>query len=73
MAERVEFDAENRVAYTRRRIGKSGNSLVVRIPPQILEVADLEHGDQVELVADMDGGTITIQRAPEGEAEADGS
>lgn len=62
MAERVEFDAEERVAYTTRRIGKSGNSLVVRIPPQILEVADLEHGDTVELVASMDDETITIRQ-----------
>jgi antitoxin component of MazEF toxin-antitoxin module len=61
MADRVEFDAEERVAYTTRSIGKSGNSLVVRIPPQILEVANLEQGDSVQLVADMDDETITIR------------
>jgi len=69
MAERVEFDAEDRVAYTRRQIGKSGNSLVIRIPPQILEVADLEHGNQVKLVADMDEETITIRRTSEDGAD----
>lgn len=61
MPERVEFDAEDRVAYTRRSIGKSGNSMVVRIPPQILEVADFELGDDVELIADMEAQTITIR------------
>jgi len=70
MPERVDLDVEEGVARTRRTIGKSGNSLVVRIPPQILQAASLQEGDDVELVADMESGTITIKRASNQQVES---
>jgi antitoxin component of MazEF toxin-antitoxin module len=62
MSQRVELDLDEGVATTYRSIGKSGNSSVIRIPPQILEAASMERGDRIKLTADMDEGTITVER-----------
>ena len=61
MSESVDFDPDEGVVRTTRKIGKSGSSMVIRIPPQALQAASLEYQDQVELVADMNEKTITIR------------
>lgn len=46
-----------------RKLRKSGNSTVLSMPPEVLQEIRLEAGDDVELVADRDEGTITIRKA----------
>jgi len=46
-----------------RTLRKSGNSTVLSMPPNILQELRLQPGDDVELVADRDEGTITIRKA----------
>lgn len=62
MSERVDIDAEEGVATTTRQIGKSGNSFVVRIPPQLLQMASMEKGDRVTLTAQMGDERITLDK-----------
>jgi len=44
-----------------RKLRASGNSTVLSMPPNVLQELRLEVGDDVELVADRDEGTITIR------------
>lgn len=62
MADRVVIDAEEGTVSATRKIRESGNSIVISIPPQVLEAAGLEPGDQADIVADMDEQTITFRR-----------
>lgn len=62
MRDRARVDAERGVVVAERKIRSSGNSTVLTIPPQILDVADLEAGDGVEITADMDSGEIRLTK-----------
>ena len=44
-----------------RKIFKSGNSAVVSIPPEVMEVLELETGDEVSVIADLAHRQITIR------------
>lgn len=72
MRDRVELNPEEGIAVTRRKIGTSGNSVVVRIPPTLLESAHLEVDDTVEIVADMDEGGLTISKVEDVNEEPEG-
>ena len=50
-----------------RKLRKSGNSTVLSMPPNILQEVRLAVGDDVELVANRDEGTITIRPASDAE------
>jgi antitoxin component of MazEF toxin-antitoxin module len=65
MGEGVDIDINEGVATTHRTIGKSGNSLVIRIPPNVLEFADIERGDRVQLIAKMGEKEIAIKHIDE--------
>jgi len=43
-------------------VRKSGNSIVASLPPNLLEAAGIEVGDQVKIIADMETGEITIEK-----------
>ena len=43
-----------------RKVFRSGNSAVVSIPPEVLEVMGLQTGDEVTVVADVDRQRIII-------------
>jgi antitoxin component of MazEF toxin-antitoxin module len=60
----LEINVDSGEVTATRRVGRSGNSTVVRIPPALLEVAEFEVGDEVEVRASADG-VITV-------ADADG-
>lgn len=62
MGRRVNIDIENGVVTGERKLRDSGNSTVLTIPPEILDVADLEAGDEIEIQADMQSGEITIRK-----------
>jgi len=56
----VEIDPATKTARAERTLRSSGNSVVLTIPPQILQQADVSCGDVVELVAELGAGEITI-------------
>lgn len=71
MRERVEVDPEEQVVRTERKVGKSGNSIVIRIPPQLLEAAGFQVDDRVVLEADMKDGGLSIRKPEPSEGEED--
>jgi putative addiction module antidote len=46
-----------------RKVFRSGNSAVVSIPPEVLEVLGLQAGDEVTVTADLDMQRIIIMPA----------
>jgi putative addiction module antidote len=46
-----------------RKVFRSGNSAVVSIPPEVLEVMGLKTGDEVTVAADLDRQRIIIMPA----------
>lgn len=59
---RVSFDREEGKMRATRTVRESGNSVIVTIPPQILEGANFEVGDDVEISVDIESGDITVRR-----------
>lgn len=46
-----------------RKVFRSGNSAVVSIPPEVLEMVGLQTGDEVTVTADLDLQRIIIMPA----------
>lgn len=46
-----------------RKIFRSGNSIVVSVPPEVLELLDLRPGDEVTVVADVERRRIVVTLA----------
>jgi len=61
----VDVDTQNREIRASRPLRRSGNSVVVSLPPELLREAQLEEGDEVSLVTSFDGAEISIQAADE--------
>lgn len=57
----VEIDPAEKTARGERQLRESGNSVVLTVPPQILQQAGMQSGDDVELVAKLGSGEITLQ------------
>jgi len=57
----VQNKMEDKICRT-RQIRQSGGSTVVTIPPEFIEFAEFEQGDDVDLVADLDGDELIIRR-----------
>lgn len=75
MSASIEIDRDELTIDGERTIRDAGNSAALTIPPEILQGTGLEQGDTVRLTADMQEGTIVVQRAggdKEEEAEACG-
>lgn len=68
MSMSVHIDTGEREVRTQRQFRRSGNSTVVSIPAEILETADFETGDEVEVAAVFEEGQIRL-RKPEEEPE----
>lgn len=56
----VEIDPDSQTARGERMLRESGNSVVLTIPPQILQQAGLSAGDEVEIVSELGSGVLTI-------------
>ena len=63
----AKVDTDREVTWDTRPLRKSGNSVVVSIPPEVLETAGLERGDTIELSAPFEGGKITVTKSDAGE------
>ena len=62
----VEIDLEAMEARTERQLRQSGNSIVVTLPPQLLNEANLAEGDTVLLRTIFDSpGRITLEKTEE--------
>jgi len=61
----VTIDPDSKTARGSRALRESGNSVVLTIPPQILQQAGMESGDEVEMVAELGSGEISVQAQPE--------
>jgi len=64
MAAQVRVDPDDGTVTGDRPIRRSGRSTVVTLPSQVLEAAGIEEGDNVEVVAKMDGsGKVTLRKS----------
>lgn len=58
---KVEIDGENQEVRAKRALRQSGGSTVVTIPPEMVDLLDIELGDDVELEAKMFGDEIRLR------------
>jgi len=65
----VTVDPDNGEVRATRTIRKSGNSTAVVIPPELLDAAGFELGDDVDLVCDFDTGEVSMRRTEPGPRE----
>jgi len=56
-----EIDADTGEVRADRRVRVSGNSLVVSLPPTLLDTAGIERDDNVEIVASSETEEIRIR------------
>lgn len=63
MGNRVRVNREENRLEATRTLRSSGDSIVISIPPQLLEAAGLSEGDQVEIAAKMNGDEISFRLA----------
>lgn len=62
VSDRVRFDKDGQRMIATRKLRQSGSSMVVSIPPQILDASGLEAGDELAIVADVQGHEIVLSR-----------
>jgi hypothetical protein len=62
VSRRVEFDRDEGIMRATRTVRESGNSVIVTLPPQIVEGANFEVGDDVNISVDIDTGVISVTR-----------
>ena len=58
---KVDIDSENREVRAARKLRRSGGSTVITVPPEMVDLVDLEHGDQLELEAEWSGEEIRLR------------
>lgn len=61
VSNRVNIDRDSATATTTRRLRESGNSVVLTMPPELLDMSGFSVGDDIRLTADMDEGTILME------------
>lgn len=59
----IDIDSDAEESRATRKVRKSGNSVVVSLPRTLLREADFLVGDEVEVAASFDGGSIVIRPA----------
>lgn len=70
MGTQVRIDPDEGTVSADRPVRSSGRSTVVTLPSQVLEAAGIEEGDDVKLVAKMDGsGRVELRRAKGNESD----
>lgn len=61
MGKDVEIDQDSQTITAIRQLRKSGGSTVVTIPPEMLDLTELEAGDGAELKAEFFGDEIRLR------------
>lgn len=59
----VDYDTEEGEARAGRTLRRSGNSVVVSLPPELLHEAGFQQGDEVTVAAGFGGGEITLRKS----------
>lgn len=67
MSNGVDVDPDAGEVSGVRKLRRSGDSLVISIPPEVLDMSGLEAGERYEVVAPFEGGEVTI-RPPDAES-----
>lgn len=67
----VKVDAEEGEISAVRTLRKSGNSVVVSVPPEVLEQAGMGRGDTVSIVAAFGGEEITVRKGDSDDTEVE--
>jgi len=57
----VKVDTDNGEVRATRTIRQSGNSVVVVIPPELLDAAGFDLGDKVEIATDLEREDIILR------------
>lgn len=65
MGQRVEVDYENGTVTAIRTLRKSGGSVVLTIPPEVVDIINAEIGDDFTLFAEHGSEEITIKKGIE--------
>lgn len=58
----VEIDTENGEVLKRRALRRSGDSVVVSIPPEVLAQAGAHEGDEITVAVPFEGSTIELRK-----------
>ena len=66
VSRRVEFDRDEGTMRATRTVRESGNSVIVTLPPQIVEGGDFDVGDDVVVSVDIDTGAVSLRRVADG-------
>lgn len=67
MGNSIRVNREDGTLEATRTLRTSGDSIVISIPPQLLEAAGFDEDDRVEVVAKMMGDEICIHLADQDE------
>jgi antitoxin component of MazEF toxin-antitoxin module len=67
----VEVDGDSREMSAVRRLRPSGNSVVISMPPELLDLVGLSRDDHVRIVASFDDDVI-VMRKTDPESDSDG-
>lgn len=58
----VNINPRQQTVTATRSLRRSGSSVVLTIPPEILQSLDLDSGDEMRLTGNWDTGEITAER-----------
>jgi len=67
-----ESDGDKQEVRAKRALRRSGGSTVVTIPPEMVDLLDIELGDDVELEAEMFGDEIRLRIVDDQDDAGDG-
>lgn len=67
----VDYDTEAGEARADRTLRRSGNSVVVSLPPELLREAGFQQGDDVTVAAGFDRGEITLREPDHDDSTTD--
>jgi antitoxin component of MazEF toxin-antitoxin module len=69
MSNGVSVDPEEGVVKGTRKLRKSGDSIVVTLPAQVVETAEFEIGEMLTVAASFEGDEIAVTSASEEDDE----
>lgn len=67
----VEYDPESDEVRGTRSLRRSGNSVVVSLPPEVLRQAGFTDGDDVVVAAGFSGGEVVLRALETDESATD--
>ncbi|WBE14038.1 MazE superfamily protein [Saline Natrinema sp. J7-1 virus 1] len=59
----LDIDPNESTVKAQRAIRSSGNSNILSIPPQMMQLMDWEEDDELEMVGNWEEGEITLRKA----------